>query len=716
MKAALPAGLKLSSETVIIGLNHSVKLDDLNDKEYLIVEALEHQSKLSLLDISDILDQKTIFPTIKSLIDRNCISLLEELNHKYKPKIARKVHLLIKQNKIDELIDSLSRAPKQRDIVNSFLELAKDVKSKDVFVPELLKKSNTGHQTLNSLVKKNIFTIKDQVVDRIEYIDHELKKEKILSLDQITSYNQIKKQFESKDVVLFHGVTSSGKTEVYVKLIKEAIKQGDQVLYLLPEIALTTQLISRLRQYFGDKIGVYHSKFSQNERVEVWNQVLNGKRFPIILGARSALFLPFQKLGLVIIDEEHEASFKQNNPNPRYNARDTAIVLAKKHQAKTLLGSATPSLESYFNSKNGKYGLVELNKRFGGIEMPKIELVDLQKLSYTKKINGSFSPFLIDQMSTALDNGKQIILFQNRRGFAPVSECISCGWTSKCKSCDVTLTFHKKIELLKCHYCGYSENPVQKCKSCASLEVKVKGLGTEKIEEEVKSIFPEHSVFRMDLDTTSKKHAYHEIITAFEDKSIDILIGTQMITKGLDFDNVGVVGVLNADNILNFPDFRSHERAYQLMTQVAGRSGRKDERGVVIIQTYSTNHPMIKLVQDNNYHGMFEHEIAERKLFKYPPYNKLIRITLLHRDYKILNLASQDLSVLMQKQFAENVLGPEYPFISRIRNKFLKNILLKMDDSMSYKNTKSYLLSLIKNLQKNQMYKSVRVVLDIDPN
>ena len=715
MKAALPAGLKLSSETVIIGLNKCIEVNNVSNNEYLILEALEQQNKLSLLEISKIIDQKNIFPTINSLIEKKYILLQEELSERYKPKFLRKVNFLLKKNNINELYKSLSKAPKQKEIIRSYFTLIDGLKTNDISVPELLNHSNASHQALNSLVKKNIISIEDKIINRIDYLNIEKQNLKNLTNPQKISYDQIRNQFNSKDVVLFHGVTSSGKTEIYVKLIQEQIERSNQVLYLIPEIALTTQLISRLRKYFGDKIGVYHSRFNQNERVEVWNEVLSGNRFPIILGARSSLFLPFKNLGLVIVDEEHESSFKQINPSPRYNARDCAIVLAKQHNAKTLLGSATPSLESYYNVKTNKYGYVELNKRFGDIEMPQIEIVDLKKLKYKKKMNGSFSPDLINEINYNLEKGKQVILFQNRRGFAPVLECQSCAWTARCKSCDVTLTYHKKISLLKCHYCGYSEIPLKKCKSCSSSNLLIKGVGTEKIEEEVKTLFPKYSVSRMDLDTTSKKNAHHEIINSFENKYIDILIGTQMISKGLDFDNVGIVGILNADNLLNFPDFRSHERAFQLMTQVSGRAGRKKDRGKVIIQTYSINHPIIKLVKENNFHEMFVHESKEREIFKYPPYVKIIKITISHKDYKIVNLASKDLSKMLRKSYGLNVLGPEYPVVSRVKNKFLKNILLKIDKINSHKKIKEEIKFLISKIQNISSYKSVRVIVDVDP-
>lgn len=715
MQAALPSGLKLSSETIIVAGEKSLTLDELSDKEYLIVEALQKQNKLELLEVSKILDQKTIFPIINALLDKGAIAILEELNDKYKPKTIRTVHFAIEEVNLADVIERTKKAPKQLAILQAYLQQKDKAPVQSIKTTDLLRWASATHQALNALVKKGIFRIEEEIIGRLENYIEPIEEEKDLSPAQTQAYQSIKGNFSKKDVVLLHGVTSSGKTEIYVKLIKETIARGEQVLFLLPEIALTTQIINRLRKYFGDQVGVYHSKFNQNERVEVWNEVLKGNRFSIILGARSAMFLPFTKLGLVIIDEEHETTFKQHHPAPRYNGRDSAIVLAKKQGAKVLLGSATPSLESYTNTQNGKYGLVELHERFGGVEMPEIETVDIKYVRHRKQMKGAFSPYLLENIQQALDNREQVILFQNRRGFAPVSECKDCGWTAKCHSCDVSLTYHKKIDLLKCHYCGYSESPLKKCKPCGSLEVSIKGVGTEKVEEELQPFFPDAAIQRMDLDTTSRKHAHQEIISAFEDKRIDILIGTQMVTKGLDFDNVSIVGILNADSMLNFPDFRSFERAYQLMAQVSGRAGRKKKRGKVIIQTYSPENTIIGAVKKNDYFGMFKAEMSERQAFSYPPYCKLIKVTAMHLDYQLTNYAARDLAILMRQQFGKHVLGPEYPTVARIKNKFLKHILLKVEGGSSAQLAKKQLQYFIEQLNQNMEYKSVRFVLDVDP-
>lgn len=716
MQAALPAGLKLSSETTIVLSEGAYDKKALTDKEFLLIEALEKQKELSLLNVEQILDQKTIFPIINALLANEVILLQEELNERYKPKIIRTVRLIPQSTQqLSESIQALKRAPKQLELLHALLQMVEEMPSKRIITTALLKRAKASYQALKALEAKGVIQLEEEVIGRLEVYEEAVSSIKSLSISQTKAYKSIEDQFKEKEVVLLHGVTSSGKTEIYVKLIQEALDRGEQILYLLPEIALTTQIINRLRKYFGDKIGVYHSKFNQNERVEVWNEVLRGGRFPIILGARSALFLPFQKLGLVLIDEEHETTFKQQHPAPRYHARDAALVWAKQQEAKVLLGSATPSVESYTNALNGKYGLVTLSERFGGVAMPAVETVDLKYVRHRKQLKGMFSTYLLEQMQLALDKGEQIILFQNRRGFAPISECNSCGWTAKCHSCDVSLTYHKKNELLKCHYCGYSEAPAIKCKPCGSLDMNVKGFGTEKIAEELQALFPDVAIKRMDLDTTSRKNAHQEIISDFENKRIDILIGTQMVTKGLDFDNVSVVGVLNADSMLNFPDFRSHERSYQLMAQVAGRAGRKHKQGKVLVQTYSPDHPIVQAVQHNDYLGMYRAEMQEREAFNYPPYCKLLKITATHKDYQLTNLAARELAIRMRQSFGKQVLGPEYPVVSRIKNKYLKNILLKIALGSSPHQTKKHLLNLIKEVNTLSDYRAVRFVVDVDP-
>ncbi|MBA3706852.1 MAG: primosomal protein N', partial [Bacteroidetes bacterium] len=540
-----------------------------------------------------------------------------------------------------------------------------------------------------------------------------------------------------KEVVLLHGVTSSGKTEIYVKLIEQAIAQGKQVLYLLPEIALTTQIINRLRKYFGDAVGVYHSKFNENERVEVWRNVLQVQNrkseagsfnsgsatnnnqpttnYKLIVGARSALFLPYSNLGLVIVDEEHDTSYKQYDPAPRYNARDAAIYLAHIHKAKTLLGSATPCLETYYNAQEGKYGFVEINQRFGGVQMPEILIADVKEATRKKLMKSHFSPLLLDTVTLALEQKEQVVLFQNRRGFAPQLECNMCAWVPHCTNCDVSLTFHKASNQLRCHYCGYATKPPSKCAACGDTDIKMKGFGTEKIEEELSIFFPKAKIARMDLDTTRSKFAHQHIIQDFEDGNIDILVGTQMVTKGLDFDNVTMVGVLNADSMLNFPDFRSFERSYQLMAQVSGRAGRKNKRGKVIIQTQNPDHVIIQDVIENNFLSMYTQQLSDRKDFNYPPYYRLIEITLIHKEIEMVNASAKYLADELKRHFQKRVLGPEFPLVSRIRNLYHKNILLKIERDASVAQVKKIVNDLLVQFKTKSDYKSVRVQMDVDP-
>jgi primosomal protein N' (replication factor Y) len=539
---------------------------------------------------------------------------------------------------------------------------------------------------------------------------------KSLSAAQNQALSEIKTVFESKDVCLLHGVTGSGKTEIYVELIEEQLQLGKQVLFLLPEIALTTQLIDRLSAYFGDLVGVYHSKFNQNERVEIWNAVLHKdpKRFRVIVGARSAVFLPFTDLGLIIVDEEHESSFKQHDPSPRYHGRDAAIVLGMIHKTKTLLGSATPSMESYYNAQLDKYGLVELNERFGGIQLPEILVADLSEERKNKASHAVFSQFLIDEMQLALNQQEQIILFQNRRGYTPYWMCEICHWTPTCKSCDVTLTYHKHSNMLKCHYCGYGTAPMGSCGNCGSNRIKMVGFGTERIEDELSILLPNAKIGRLDLDSTRSKEGYAQVLDAFGRREIDILVGTQMVTKGLDFDHVSLVGILDADQILRFPDFRSFERGFQLMTQVAGRAGRKTKRGKVIIQTGQPDQWIIQQVIKNDYQTMFKQELLERKNFNYPPFTKIIQLTLKHRDQNHLEGSAALLANGLKEVFGSRVIGPEYPLVKRVQNFYIKTIRLKMEREYSQKQVKEKIKLIIDQYYADPMNKSVKISIDVD--
>ena len=742
MVAALPGGLRLASETkIVLSLEYSKKIADVNlkisDKEVLIIDALEVKNVLTLQDISQIIEQKTVYPIIKSLIEKGIVLIQEELKEKFRPKIETYVRITDQADNEDNLkiiFDTLERkAHKQLDVVMAYVTLSKRYSKERVEVKksDIMKMIEGAEAALKSLVKKNIFELYDREVGRLANYDSE-NKISALNEIQLQVLNSIKKQFfgkdpeestsdiaQTKDVVLLHGVTSSGKTEIYVKLIEEALAKGKQVLYLLPEIALTTQIINRLRKYFGDTVGVYHSKFNENERVEIWNDVLNSRsensKFQIILGARSALFLPFSNLGLVIVDEEHDTSYKQYNPAPRYNARDGAIYLSHIHKAKTLLGSATPCLESYFNAQEGKYGFAEITQRFGGVQMPEIEIADVKEATRKKQMKSHFSPLLLDTVTLALEKNEQVILFQNRRGFAPQLECNMCAWVPQCSNCDVSLTYHKVSNQLRCHYCGYSIKPPSKCAACGDTDLKMKGFGTEKIEEELNIFYPRAKIARMDLDTTRSKFAHQHIIQDFEEGNIDILVGTQMVTKGLDFDNVSMVGILNADSMLNFPDFRSFERSYQLMAQVSGRAGRKNKRGKVIIQTQNPDHSIIQEVIANDYLSMYTNQLIDRKEFNYPPYFRLIEITVIHKDVNMVNVAAKYLADALKHHFSKRVLGPEFPIISRIRNLYHKNILLKIERDASVNQVKKIVSELLIKFKSNADYKSVRIQIDVDP-
>jgi primosomal protein N' (replication factor Y) len=573
-------------------------------------------------------------------------------------------------------------------------------------------------------VTRNVLKVYEKVVSRIGSFEKVADVASIELMDfQEKARNAIRKAFLEKDVVLLHGVTSSGKTELYIKYIQETIDQGKQVLYLLPEIALTTQTISRLKKYFGERVGVYHSRFNENERAEIWNKVLThgepGKTginsYDIILGARSAVFLPFTNLGLLIVDEEHDSSFKQYDPSPRYNGRDAALYLAHLHSAKTILGSATPSIESYYNCQEGKYALVEMTERYGNMEMPEIIVVNMREELRWKKMKSHFTSVLVKQLEDALGKGEQAIIFQNRRGFALRLECETCGWMPICRNCDVTLVYHKQNHQLRCHYCGYTTFVPDTCPECKGISLKMKGFGTEKVEEELAILFPGARITRMDLDTTRTRHSHQKIINDLEERKIDILVGTQMVTKGLDFENVSTVSILNADNMLGFPDFRSAERSYQLMAQVSGRSGRKNKRGRVIIQTYNPRHPVILDVVNHDYKAMYEQQLIDRRKFKYPPFYRLVVVKIRHRDQNILNKASDELAKRLRLQFGNRVLGPEYPMVSRIMNYYLKQIMIKIERSASQTEMKKKLMQEIMEFSKRKEFSPLRLVMDVDP-
>ncbi|NHN24581.1 primosomal protein N' [Flavobacterium jejuense] len=716
-RSALPSGYMLESET-IISEKKNLKLDtsEFKDDEYLIYEALKSQSSITVKDIIKILGKKTVFPVINGLLAKGILVLQEEIKEVYKPKLVRYVKMqdeFFNKERFQDLLSIISKAKKQHQMVLSFFQLYAS-ENKVVTVKQLLEFTNSTSSVLKALIDKGVFEEYYLNEDRVIF-EKDNDVSFILSSVQEKALNEIKSIKDKFDVTLLHGVTASGKTEVYIKLIEDFLLIGKQVLFLLPEIALTTQLVQRLTSYFGNQISVYHSKYTNNERIEVWNNVLDqSEKAKIVIGVRNALFLPFSNLGLIIIDEEHEQTFKQQDPAPRYHARDAAIVLAKQHNAKVLLGSATPSLESYYNVAIGKYGLVELKERYGNVLLPEIKLVDIKDKYFRKKMQGHFSDELLESMNEALKLGEQIILFQNRRGFSPFVECITCGHVPHCPNCDVSLTYYKFKNQLRCHYCSYSMANPTHCHQCQSTELSTKGFGTEQIEMELKALFPDKSIGRMDQDTTRGKYGYEKIIDAFKNQEYDVLIGTQMLAKGLHFDNVTLVGILNADNLLNQPHFRAYERAFQMMTQVAGRAGRKQKKGTVIIQTYNPYHNTIQQVVTNDYKAMYREQIYDRQNFKYPPFFRLIKLTLKHRDFEKLKEGSLWLYNVLVQQLQIPVLGPEEPVISRIRNEYIRNIIIKIPCDNHLGKTKKTIEKVIVSFDSIAQYRAIKVVINVD--
>jgi len=714
-RASLPSAFLLESETIIYKNNTFLDETILADDEFLIFEALQQQSQLTIHQVIAILGKKKVMPIVNGLIQKEAIIIKEEIYEQYKPKLIKYVRLhknYTSDDSLGKLLEELSNAKKQREAVLGFFQLLttkKPIKAKD-----LEEKALVSSSILKSLVDKEILEFYHIQIDRVQYKGgtNDLK---VLNEFQEKALSEIKETFKEKDVTLLHGITSSGKTEVYTKLIQEVLDEGKQVLFLLPEIALTTQIIVRLQYYFGEQISVFHSKYSINERVEVWNNVLNNKpKARIILGARSSVFLPFSNLGLIVVDEEHETSYKQFEPSPRYNARDAAIVLAKIHKAKILLGSATPSLETYYNAQQNKYGFVELNRRHGNVQLPKIELINVKEKHRKKEMKGHFSDRLLALIQEALDLKEQVILFQNRRGYSPVVECKTCGVSPECPNCDVTLTFHKFKHELRCHYCSYQRAMPNSCGACGSNTLDTKGFGTEQIELELKEIFPAFKIGRMDLDTTRGKHGYQKIIGAFEAKEIDVLVGTQMLSKGLDFENVSLVGILNADTMLNFPDFRAHERGYDMMVQVSGRAGRSKKQGNVAIQTYNPFHQILQQVSTTNYTEMYKEQLQERYQYKYPPYYRLIKITLKHKDYNKVDSGVNWLFKALYNSFGEHVLGPTAPAVARIRNQYIKNIIIKIPPKQGLANTKNQITKIKNTFEAVADFRPIRFIIDVD--
>ncbi|MDR3118173.1 MAG: primosomal protein N', partial [Mediterranea sp.] len=664
---------------------------------------------------------KNILNVVKSLLDKEAVFVKEELKRTYKPKTETRVRLaeaIATEEKLKSIFDELERAPKQLTLLMKYIELSGFIGNKDpkeVTKSELLQRADVLPAAFNGLVEKGIFNIYHHETSRLKQSETETVELNPLNSYQQQAHDRIIAQLHEKNVCLLHGVTASGKTEVYIHLIAETIRQGKQVLYLLPEIALTTQITERLKRVFGSRLCIYHSKFPDAERIEIWQKQLTPKGYDIVLGARSAIFLPFRNLGLVIVDEEHENTYKQQDPAPRYHARNAAIVLASLYSAKTLLGTATPSIETYHNATEGKYGLVELKERYKDIQLPEIIPVDIKELARKKQMIGPFSCLLLEEIAEALKNREQVILFRNRRGFALMIECRTCGWVPKCKNCDVSLTYHKKIDQLTCHYCGYTTALPRSCPACEETEMASRGFGTEKIEEDIKQIFPQARIARMDLDTTRTRAAYEKIIAGFEQGKTDILIGTQMVSKGLDFDHVSVVGILDADTMMNYPDFRACERAFQLMAQVAGRAGRKNKRGKVILQAKSIEHSLIGQVITNDYEGMVNQQLAERQLFHYPPYYRLIYVYLKHKDALLAEQMAQMTAEKLRAVFGDRVCGPADPPVARIQLLYIKKITIKIEINAHLARARELLRQIRQEILADERFKSLIIYYDADP-
>ena len=716
MQAALPTYFKLSSETVLLYNDEAGEdFSELDNEEFLVAEALLLKKELKITEVQQVLDANHVYPVIKRLIDKKICFVWEELKTTYKEK--KESYVLLNQQynneeKLSELLNNWSRAPKQMELLLAFLHLIKT--EGEVTQPALLKKAAASLAQLKGLTDKNILLVEKRSVDRLKQLPKNILIDFDLSPAQQTSLQQVYDNFEKRNVCLLHGVTSSGKTQLYITLMEEAVRKGQQVLYMLPEIALTAQIIRRLQKHFGGYILIYHSKFSQNERVEIWNKVKTGEA-KIILGARSSLFLPFQDLGLIICDEEHDASYKQQDPAPRYHARDAAVYFASLFNAKVLLGSATPSLESYYNASTGKYGLVELNERYGNMAMPVIEIVDTKQIKTADKSKVIISPQLKESIEKSLQDKRQVILFQNRRGYSPYQVCQTCGWIPHCKYCDVSLSYHKTKGKLVCHYCGTVYPLVQTCEACGNHLFAQQNFGTERIEEELQELFPEAKVSRMDVDSVKGKHGHDALIQLFEQQKIDILVGTQMVVKGLDFENVELVGILDADAILGFTDFRVNERGFQLMEQVSGRAGRKDTPGKVLIQVRNINHPVLLKVQQHNYKSFYAEEIEARKQFFYPPFSRIINILFRHKNMDIVSGAAQNFAAQLKPYLGKYMIGPAQPVVGKVRNLFLMELMLKLPkDAGMIQQSKHLIYTSTAMMHADKRYRGVQLIPDVD--
>ncbi len=726
MNAALPSGLKLSSESMV-QLRPGFDLEEsqlpFSENELILLKSLADKT-LSYSEIAKLLGIKNIYSLIKSLVSKECILIFEEVKEKFRPKTEARLRLskpyTVDQSKLELLFDQLATKPKQEDVILKYLQevpLLNNPKLNELGIAkQKLLEAGLSESSINTLVKNKILESFHIVVSRFSESETSPAQEIILSEKQEEILQGILSDFQKKDACLLQGVTGSGKTELYIELIRRALDGGSQVLYLLPEIALTTQIVYRLKKVFGESMGVYHSKFSDNERVEVWNGILSG-RFRFVIGVRSAVLLPFDDLSLIIVDEEHDPSYKQQDPAPRYQARDVALMLAQMHKAKVLLGSATPSMESMFLAKNDKIGYRILEQRYGEASMPELILADMKRERQSKTVKGGFSSLMIKSLKECLKNKEQAIIFQNRRGYAPSISCEDCTWVPQCVNCSVSMTYHQYKSALICHYCGYKENLPGNCPTCSSARIKTVGYGTEKLEEELKMFFPDANIQRMDLDTTRAKSSYETIIESFAAGKTDILVGTQMVTKGLDFDSVSLVGIFDADRMMHFPDFRSHERAFQMITQVSGRAGRREKRGKVIIQTSNPQHPLLQQILSNEQKNFYTQHLHDRQQYLYPPYSRLINITIKHQDVKVCIEATRQLTELIRTSTnTMKVYGPAEPMVSKIRNLYLRNILLKINrDNKSIGSIKQHLDNLAQQILKEKNYRQCRIIFDVDP-
>ncbi|MEA5401959.1 primosomal protein N' [Arcicella sp. DC2W] len=722
LNIALPSGLKISSLSKV---QFNPEFDQpalLTERENEIIEELKKHQSLNYDELSRFAEVKNVYHIIKSLIQKKAVIVFEEVREKYTPKILKKIRLnpfYEDASYLTALIGELEKSPKQLDVILNYLKFVPVLRTPELNKKGLeksaLTKANVSESSLSTLLKNGILEQFEVIVSRFEEdLDFVEAPTPVLSESQEKAFTEIMQSFQTKDTTLLHGITGSGKTEVYIKLIEQVLESGSQVLYLLPEIALTTQIVVRLRKVFGDKMGIYHSRFSDNERVEVWKGVVSGK-FQFVVGVRSAVFLPFDNLGLIIVDEEHETSYKQFDPAPRYHARDVAVVIAHRQKAKVLLGSATPSIESFYNAKTERYGFVEMKERFGNTQLPDIELIDIKAARKQKLTKGDFSNLMLDTMGLNLEKKQQTILFQNRRGYSPYIQCEDCDTIAACPNCDVSLTYHYSNQELRCHYCGHHEPMSKTCQACGSTKLKTRGYGTEKLEEELQIFLPNAKIARMDLDTTRTKTAFQTLINEVESGAVDILVGTQMVSKGLDFEKVSLVCIFDADRMIHFPDFRSSERAFQMLTQVAGRAGRRGTQGKVLIQTNNPKQKILQQIIENDYEGLYQDEIKEREDFQYPPFTRIIKITLRHIDQPNAEKAAQALAQkLIEKLGTPRVLGPEKPLVERVRNQYLFEIMIKLEKTINLKGAKAFIAEQVQNIALSKDFKGVGIVVDVD--